>query len=158
MQKSAFSAHLFHISGCKFLVDVFIRFPVTYDCAAQPMITGLLRDYEEHKRSNEYKKAVEQSERRRERQLKRSADLWWAEHELHKGKHLSFQVRSSAVNFFDLSEREQSLAFGYEEGSLGARVKKLHQEREAEQAAPKYAGAGACICSRLAACAEQPAS
>ena len=122
------------------------------------MITSLCRAYEEHKNSHEYMKAVQQSERRRENQLKLSDELWWAEHDLHKGRHLSFQVRDSQVNFFHLSEKDQSLAEGYEDGSLGARVKQLHQNREAEQAAPKYAGAGASICSRLPSCAEQPAS
>ena len=117
-----------------------------------------MRDYEEHQSSNEYKKAVQQSERRRESQLKRSDELWWAEHDLHKGRHLSFKAKYSHVNFFDLSETDQSLAEGYEDGSLGARVKQLHQNREAEQAAPKYAGVGASICSRLPSCAEQPAS
>ena len=158
IQKSAFSNHLFQISGNKFLVHCFIKFPVTERCAEQPIITSLCRAYESHKNSAEYMKAVEQSEKRRENQLKRSDALWWAEHNLHKGRHLSFQVRDSQVNFFHLSEWDQNLAHSYEVGSLGARIKQLHQEREAEQAAPKYAGAGASICSRLPSCAEQPAS
>ena len=64
--KSIHSQHLFQISGCKFLVHAFIRVPVLYDCAAQPVIDELLHDYEDHRRSEEYKRAVEQSEQRNE--------------------------------------------------------------------------------------------
>ena len=74
--KSIHSLHLFQISGCKFLVHVFIRMPVLSDCAEQPVIDELLQDYEDHKRSEEYKKAVEQSEQRNENPLRDSQALW----------------------------------------------------------------------------------
>ena len=68
--KSIHSLHLFQISGCKFLVYAFIRMPVLSECAEQPVMDELLQDYEDHKRSEEYKGAVEQSKKRNENQLK----------------------------------------------------------------------------------------
>ena len=149
IQKSCFSNHLHQISGNRFLVHCFIRFPVTERCAEQPIISSLCDAYEVHKNSEEYMKAVRQSEQRRENQLKVSEALWWAEDKLHKGRHLSFQVRAGKVTFLDLPQWKQDLAENYENGKLGEEVTKLHKEREAEQTAPKYAGAGASICARL---------
>ena len=65
IQKSSFSNHWFQISGNRFLVHCFIRFPVTDRCAEQPIITSLCCAYEEHKSSPAYMKAVRQSEKRR---------------------------------------------------------------------------------------------
>jgi hypothetical protein len=118
--KNIHSQHLFQISGCKFLVHAFIRMPVLSDCAAQPVIDELLQDYEDHKRSEEYKGAVEQSEQRNENPLRYSQALWWAEQEEHQGKKLWGRVRQG-------------------------------KERRCVSTIPKYAGAGACVCSRLPA-------
>jgi len=153
LTKSAFSNHLFHISGNKFLVHCFLRFPMTVPCAVQPVITALCRAYEEHKSSPAYKKAVQQSVKREANQLKLCQQLWWAEHNLHLGRDLSFQVRAELVHFFDLPEWQQRLAQDYEKGILGDISTKLHDQRETER---DYAGAGASICARLSASVQAP--
>ena len=78
---SVHSTHLFQISGCKFIVHLFIRMPVLSKCAEQPVIDQLLQDYERHKGSDEYKKVVAHSQNRSKAQ-------WWGEHEDHQGKEL----------------------------------------------------------------------
>ena len=78
-----------------------------------------------------------------------SIKIWWAEHNLHQGRHISFQVRDKQVIFLDLPQWKQDLAENYENGKLGDEVTKLHKEREAAQCALKYGGAGASVCSRL---------
>ena len=91
--KSIHSLHLFQISGCKFLVHAFIRMPVLSECAEQPVMDELLQDYEDHKKSEEYKKAVEQSEQRNEHPLRYSQALWWAEQKEHPKKKLWGRAR-----------------------------------------------------------------
>ena len=84
--QSVHSTHLFQISGCKFIVHLFIRMPVLSECAEQPVIDQLLQDYERHKESDEYKKVVAHSQNRSEAQ-------WWGEHEDRQGKELFSRVR-----------------------------------------------------------------
>ena len=151
--KSVFSNHLFHISGNKFLVHCFLRFPMTVRCAEQPVITSLCREYEEHKKSAVYRKAVQQSEKVEHNQLRLCQQIWWAEHNLNQGRHLSFQVRAGLVSFFNLAEWQQNLAQDYEKGVLGDISRKLHHERETGR---EYAGAGASICARLSATVGAP--
>ena len=151
--KSVFSNHLFHISGNKFLVHCFLRFPMTVRCAEQPVITSLCRAYEKHKNSKEYMKAVRQSAKREDDQLQLCHQLWWAEHNLNQGRHLSYQVRAKLKNFFDLREWQQRLAQDYEKGILGDISTALHHQRETER---QYAGAGASICARLSASVQAP--
>ena len=129
---------------------------MTERCAEQPIITSLCVAYDNHKNSEEYMKAVQQSEKRQQNQLKVSEALWWAEHKLHRGRHISFQARAGKVTFLDLPQWKQDLAENYENGKLGEEVTKLHKKREAEQCALKYAGAGASICSRLSASVDVP--
>ena len=85
-RKTVHNVHLFQISGCKFIVHLFIRMPVLSECAEQPVIDQLLQDYERHKESDEYKKVVAHSQNRSEAQ-------WWGEHEDHEGKELLSRVR-----------------------------------------------------------------
>ena len=79
--QSVHSTHLFQISGCKFIVHLFIRIDVLSKCAEQPVIDQLLQQYARHKDSDEYKKIVAHSQTRSEAQ-------WWGEHEDHEGKAL----------------------------------------------------------------------
>ena len=79
--QSVHSTHLFQISGCKFIVHLFIRIDVLSKCAEQPVIDHLLQQYARHKDSDEYKKIVAHSQTRSEAQ-------WWGEHEDHEGKAL----------------------------------------------------------------------
>ena len=98
-------------------------------------------------------KAVRQSVKREHNQLKLCHQLWWAEHNLNLGRHLSFQVRAGLKNFFDLKEWQQELAQDYEKGILGDISTSLHHQRETER---EYAGAGASICARLSATVDAP--
>ena len=79
--QSVHSTHLFQISGCKFIVHLFIRMPVLSESAEEHVIDQLLQEYELHKGSAEYKKVVAQSQNSSEAQ-------WWKEHEDHQGKEL----------------------------------------------------------------------
>ena len=67
--------------------------PVLSECAEQPVMDELLQDYEDHKKSEEYKKAVEQSEPRNQHPLRYSQALWWAEQKEHQKKQLWGRAR-----------------------------------------------------------------
>ena len=95
---------------------------------------------------------MEKSEKRNENQLRYSQALWWAEHEEHQGKKLWCRVRQGKVDFTELARHEKDLLRDYENGHLAERIQKILQERRCVQTIPKYAGAGACVCSRLSAC------
>ena len=98
-------------------------------------------------------KAVRQSAKRERDQLQLCDQLWWAEHNLNQGRHLSFQVRAKLKNFFNLREWQQRLAQDYEKGILGDISTSLLHQRETQR---EYAGAGASICARLSATDDAP--
>ena len=71
LDKQIHGAHLFHLSGCKFLLRQFLRLPLACSAeqpatssAAQPALHHLLQAFEEHKQSPTYRKAVENSKKR----------------------------------------------------------------------------------------------
>ena len=104
---------------------------------------------------------MENSRERHEKQLRFTDALWWAEHDEHQGKTLWCRVREGTMDFTELTRHEKDLLEDYKNGHLAERIQKILQERQCAQTIPKYAGAGACVCSRLPAygyphCAEQP--
>ena len=68
LEKKIHGAHLFHLSGCKFLLRQFLRLSFACDAEqdatsspALPALHQLLNAFEEHKQSREYRKAVQNS-------------------------------------------------------------------------------------------------
>ena len=138
LRKSTHGAYLFHLSGCKWLLREFLRLPLACgvtqpatSSAAQPAWHHLLSAFEEHKNSEEYRKAVENSEHKGENHVRLSNRLWWARRDHEEGKNISFNVRAGSVEFTSLSQNHQALAEDYEAGRSGARLNALMKEKEA---------------------------
>ena len=141
LTKQIFSAYRFQISGCKFLLHQLIRLPLT-NSVGQPVqgtvLEKLLEEYEVHKQSSDYQKAVEAARKKIDEQRRLSYRLWWAHYNHTQGKNLSFRVRFKLVNYYSLSRAEQQMAEDYEQGRSGNALDALQAQR-----APAYPGAGA---------------
>ena len=138
LEKSTHGTHLFHLSGCKFLLRQFLRLPFACSAeqpatssAAQPALHHLLEAFEQHKQSPEYRRALENSKEKEAKHVRLTKRLWWARHNHEQGKTLSFRVRAGHVAFNSFSQDDQTLAEDYEAGRSAARIKSLMEEREA---------------------------
>ena len=137
LTKKTYGTYLFHLSGCKWLLREFLRLPFA-NCPTQtptssparPAWHHLLSAFEKHKKSEEYRKAVENSQRQGENHARRSNRLWWARHNHEKGKNISFKIRAGNVEFDSLSQSDQMLAEDYEAGRSGANLNALMNEKE----------------------------
>ena len=138
LEKKTHSSHLFHLSGCKFLLRQFLR--LSFACnaeqdatssAALPALHQLQNAFEEQKQSREYRKAVENSKEKEAQHVRLANRLWWARHNHEQGKNLSFRVRAKIVDLSWLSQDEQKMAQDYETGRSEARIKSLMKERQA---------------------------
>jgi hypothetical protein len=104
LTKRTYSTHLFHLSGCKFLLRQFLRLPFACSAeqpatssTAQPALQHLLEAFEQHKQSPEYRKAVENSKEKEAQHVRLTKRLWWARHDHEQGKNLSFRIRAGVV-------------------------------------------------------------
>ena len=108
-----FTTYCFQISGCRFLLGKLIELPLISaagrDTAA--VMDQLLQDFEAHKHTEAYKAAVRRSEKRSEDLERLSRAIWWARHDLERGRILSTKVAAGLVNFFRFSwdDQRQSL-------------------------------------------------
>ena len=137
LTKKTHSTYLFHLSGCKWLLREFLRLPLTYgptqtptSSAARPAWHHLLSAFEEHKNSEEYRKAVQNSQYKGDNHVRLSNRLWWARHDHEKGKNISFKVRAGNVEFDSLNQSDQRLAEDYESGRSDATLNDLIKEKE----------------------------
>ena len=95
--KSSFSTYLFQLSGCKFLVHVFIRLPIIssslpnspHDSYHIPELADILNElvdaYEDHLRTPQYAKAYFFSKQHQAGQLRLSQKVWWAQYNYSQG-------------------------------------------------------------------------
>ena len=117
-QRSAFSAHLFHIIGNKHVLLACIQHPIC--SAAQPanVIQMFMDAWEQEKSSEEYKKRRQISERRTEEQTQRKKaahDARWA---LAKARRLHDDIRRGDRNWHDLTSTDQALLDDFNSGKL----------------------------------------
>ena len=113
-----FTTYCFQISGCRFLLGKLIELPLISaagrDTAA--VMDQLLQDFEAHKHTEAYKAAVRRSEKRAAEEEQLSRAIWWARHNLERGRTLSIMVAAGELSFFKLALEDQRQ-------SLRARIK-----------------------------------
>ena len=144
LAKSRFSTFLFHLSGCKFLLQKLIEPPlipqIFSSSVEQPVATvlmDLISSYEEHKTTEQYQEVVRNSQKQQERQKRLSHELWWAQYHYTKGRFLATKVKDGMLKFDDLDSKEQELVEAFEtRRSAKALDRLLHQKR------PPYRGVG----------------
>ena len=137
LKKSVYSTYSFHVSGCKWLMKQFLKFPLVYDptqapssSSERPAWNQLLSQLEEHKNSDEYRKAVEDSQRKGDDHVRLSHAIWWARHDHEKGKNISFQILHERLKWESLRSGDQELAEDYESGRSAKRLQELFEEKE----------------------------
>jgi len=110
--KLTFSTYQFHLSGCKFLIDVFIRLPLV---CIQPsrhlligrLLTELMTAFQEHKKTQQYVDVVARSLDFQQKQWRLGKQIWWVEYHHTQGQKLSFQVRDGTTSYYSLSDAEE---------------------------------------------------
>ena len=93
MGKRGFSTYLFQLSGCKFLLHKLIELPLI--CSVeQPaaILNDLLDAFHEHKRTKEYRDAVQRSKKNQANQQRLSKQVWLAQCKYSEGRKLSTMV------------------------------------------------------------------
>ena len=154
--KKAFSTYLFHLSGSKFLLHKLIQLPilpqitmVQYPGSAEPpaelhpigpVLMKCVTDLQEHKETDAYKAAVEQSKKRASDESRLSKQIWEQTKVLSTAKALSKSAFEG--HFYNLSSEEQQLVEDYDCGRL-ENLRSLVAQR-----APVYRGVGASVESR----------
>ena len=128
---------MFDLSGCKWLLREFLRSPLAYgptqtptSGAPRPAWHDLPSAFEEHKNSEEYRKAVQNSQHKGDNHVRLCKRLWWARHDYEKGKNISFKVQAGNVQFHSLNQRDQRLAEDYRSGQSLATLNELIEEKE----------------------------
>ena len=138
--KSRFSTYLFQISGCKFLLGKLIELPIisTASRHTATVMSELLQDLEDHKKTVEYKNEVQRSDDRFREQTRLSRAIWWARSELEKGRLLSTKVLEGKLAWSNIGTRERQLVEDFQTRKL----KKALIELEARKASksPAYKG------------------
>ena len=138
--KSRFSTYLFQISGCKFLLGKLIELPIisTASRHTATVMSELLQDLEDHKKTVEYKNEVQRSDDRFREQTRLSRAIWWARSELEKGRLLSTKVLEGKLAWSNIGTRERQLVEDFQT----RRLKKALIELEARKASksPAYKG------------------
>ena len=136
-EKKVHQAHMFLVSGCNWLLRQFLRFPLVYGSTHTETRTGarcgwghLLRAFEEHKGSKQYRNAVENSQRKGQDHVRLSQQIRGARHYHEQGKIISFKVRNRVIDFSELPESEQELSQDYEAGRSWAKTNALLQQQE----------------------------
>ena len=137
LKKSVHSTYMFHLAGCKWLLSQFLRVPLFYEptqapssSAERPAWNQLLSQSEEHKKSDEYRKAVEDSQRKGDDHVKLSGRIWWARHDHEKGKNISFRILRENLNWDSLSPSDQEAVQEYVCGRSACRLHRLIAEQE----------------------------
>ena len=93
IEKKAFSAYKFQISGCKFLLHKLIELPLI--CSVEhpaAILNDLLDAFDEHKRTKEYRDAVQSSKKNQANQQRLSKQVWLAQCNISEGRKLSTMV------------------------------------------------------------------
>ena len=131
LEKNTHNPHMFHLSGCTWLLRQFLRLPLTSTIsAARPAWQELLNGFEEHKKSPEYLMAVANSQRQADDHVRLSNLLWYARQNWNQGKYISFKVRHGLVGFYSLSQREQELSEDFEVGRSSRILDDLMKQQE----------------------------
>jgi hypothetical protein len=114
--KRRFTTYCFHISGCRFLLQMLIELPIVrVGSAARPAsstsaaIKDLLEALQQHKETEQYKKAVLASAKRMDSQERISKQIWWTKANLERGNTLAEQRDAGSLCFFDLGCEDQEL-------------------------------------------------
>ena len=138
--KHCFNAYCFHVSGCRFLLGKLIELPIisTASRHTATVMSELLQDLEDHKKTVEYKNEVQRSDDRFREQTRLSRAIWWARSELEKGRLLSTKVLEGKLAWSNIGTRERQLVEDFQTRKL----KKALIELEARKASksPAYKG------------------
>ena len=121
--KQAFSAYLFQLSGSKFLLHKLIQLPILPQCTTVqssgsaeppaapyrfgPVLMKCVTDLQEHKKTDEYKAAVQRSKKRVGDERSLSTQIWEQTKVLWKAKALSQLAKEG--HFWTLSKEQQQL-------------------------------------------------
>ena len=135
-RRSVFSTYWFHVSGCKWLMHQLLRFPVVCDptqapssSAQRPAWNQLLCKFEEHKKSAQYCKAVEDSQRKGDDHVRLSERMCRARFDHERGKTFSFRILHENLNFHSLSPSDQELVEDYDARRSAKKVQELIEEK-----------------------------
>ena len=111
--KSAWSTYKFQLSGCPFLIDLFIRFPIV---CSQPscnvpigrLLIELITAFQEHKKTEAYVSVVENANKSASARRWERNQIWWAEYNHSQGQTLSSQVAAGTIDFYSLDDQKES--------------------------------------------------
>ena len=140
--RSRFTTYCFQISGCRFLLNMLIKLPIVrMHSAARPAsstsaaIRDLLEAFEQHKQTEQYRKAVQASAKRMDSKERLSRQKWWAKANLERGKTLAEQRDDMSLCFYDLDLEDQNLITKYDSGKAERILRDLQAEKS-----PVYRG------------------
>ena len=145
--KSAFSAFLQHLCGCKFLLRRLIALPLLADAAQLgaveelEILRELIQEWTDYRNSDEHQKAIQMSQPRcaQERLSKR---LRWAETWYKQGAKLSRMVLDKSVDFWALTQDERQMVEDYDTRESAKILDGLLNEKMEAQ---PYRGAGVVL-------------
>ena len=131
MAMEAFDVYKSELAGSKFLLHKLIQLPIIAQCSAAPSdsaeqpasLMKCINDWQEHKKTDEYKAAVERSQRRADELSYLSKRIWDANWWLAKGKEVSMLAQQG--QFWKLEKWEKNALDDYNSGKLETALKKL---------------------------------
>ena len=144
MAVEAFDVYKSELAGSKFLLHKLIQLPIIVQCSAAPSdsaeqpasLMKCINDFQEYRKTDEYKAATERSQRRTDDRRRLSKQIWDANWWLAKGREVSMKAQQG--QFWNLKKWEKKLVAEYDSGELEVALKKL-----LDQQTPMYSGLGA---------------
>ena len=89
------------------------------------VVNDLLEALEQHKKTDEYKKAVNNSKKRMDDQERTNRKIWWARANLERGRILAEQHDDGNLDYYDLSYEDQELVEEYDTGRAETTLRSL---------------------------------
>ena len=148
MTTTAFSSYKFQLSGCKFILDKLIELPLIsvrygYSSAERlaSILNKLLKDYDNHRTTQNYENAVRQAEAHQAGEFRLSHKLWRAQIDYAQGEKLSRMVKDGDVEYSQLDEEQQQMVLDFDSEASKRKLDKALEEKASKR--PCYRGAGA---------------
>lgn len=137
MIKSSHCSYCFYLAGSKYLLQMLLKLPILAQCSARkpedecyggrlmevPALGRWIADLQNHQESDEYRCAVQKSEKRSNEQRRLSQQICKLSRELTAARTLA--IRRDNGEWHDLTHDEQGLVEAWDAGKIERRLQNL---------------------------------
>ena len=115
MIQSSHRTHVFHVAGCPWMLRNFIKVGIVTQSSKNraKVLLNLLESFREYQDSNEYKEAVQKSQKKNADKRRLSSRIWVASRQVERGRMASLRAKKEG-EWKLMSDSEQQLAHEFD--------------------------------------------